>query len=127
MAVELDELSGDVAGLIGYHRRPGTGMVHDDDIAKMIYDFNIRYIGSVNLEITAITAPFDAAIRKTLAEIPIPTSGDRWLTYLPPPDAAERDNSVLIAGIAILSLYLTFALLFAFGVIDAANNGGTTR
>ena len=127
MAVELDELSGDVAGLIGYHRRPGTGMVHDDDIAKMIYDFNIRYIGSVNLEITAITAPFDAAIQKTLAEIPIPTSGDRWLTYLPPPDDEFPRAGVILATVAVLALYLAFALLFAFGVLDAANNGGTAR
>ena len=149
MAVELDELSGDVADLIGYHRGP-TGLVHDDDIAKLITEWNIQYIGSVNIEITSITAPFDAAIQKTLAEIPIPKSGDRWLTYMPPPECGasawpppepwvdpftyeepsrwtRRQVAFAITAALIVAVWVGIGLLFAFGVIDAANNGGTTR
>lgn len=114
MAVELDELSGDVAGLIGYHLNPRTGMVHDDDIATLIRRYNIdtTCCGSVQLR-------------------PAVWSGD-LVFYLTTPDEppaqwTRRQVAFAIAAALIVAIWLGIALLFTFGVIDAANNGGTTR
>lgn len=49
MAADLGPYAGDVAGLVGYHRSPLGGMVHDDAIAALIGQYNLKIVGEVQL------------------------------------------------------------------------------
>lgn len=49
MAADLGPLAGDAAGLIGYHRSPHGGMVHDDAIDAIIARYNIKIVGEIQL------------------------------------------------------------------------------
>lgn len=79
MAAELDALSGDVAGLVGYHRSPHGAMVHDDDLAAVISHYGLKIVGSVQL-----------IPREVWDEIPFAQARDPWVPFeqypTPPPD-----------------------------------------
>lgn len=114
-AIELDELSGDVAGLIGYHRAP-TGLVHDDEIDWWIRRYDMRYIGSVQLVIEPSGLPFAPHIRNALQALAPADERQRW---------TRAEILFIASAVTITLLWAIGLLLFAFHTIDTIN-GGTT-
>lgn len=100
MAADLGPLAGDAAGLIGYHRSPLGGMIHDDAIAALIGHNSLSIMSEVQL------IPADVWAQ-------LPPEVPQGIALPAPPEHRDLVSAALTGFGILLALVAYSALLLA--------------
>lgn len=111
MAADFNALSGDVAGLVGYHRSPHGAMVHDDEITAVIGHYGLKIVGSVQL--------IPREVWEVLDEIPFPQVRDPWIPF----DEYHPSRAADLITVALSIFGVILALVAAICLLITAWNG----